>query len=44
MRSVISFDSPYGFVGVFACDSSMGTVVGSPYVAAVEENTKRPTS
>src|SRR5579883_1898056 len=37
--STASFDSPYGLIGFCGWLSEMGTCVGSPYVAHVEENT-----
>src|SRR5207253_10758509 len=41
--SMMSLDHPYGLVGRCECCSSMGIFVGSPYVAQVDENTKRRT-
>jgi hypothetical protein len=37
MISVISFDEPYGDIGLTASSSEIGTCAGLPYTAAVEE-------
>ena len=38
-----SFVSPYGLIGSVRSASAMGTRLGSPYTAAVDENTIRGT-
>ena len=41
-RSPSSLPAPYGLDGCSGSPSSIGTRPGSPYTAAVEENTRRP--
>ncbi len=43
MWSTASFDAPYGLVGAVGSVSVIGVETGSPYVAAVEEKTRRRT-
>ena len=37
MISVMSFDEPYGDIGISASSSVTGTCAGLPYTAAVDE-------